>query len=238
MHIDSKIKEIDKVICRNIDEYISDRGFLSQNILAQLRNFVEHIALKIFANQQSKIINGDFNDIKAAIAFIKTTAKFRFLAQFHKFLEISVSHYTVDKENSERLMLKYYEFLIRTKNFLMQNFNFNVLSNISKFPINTDSISKEFYDKISQKILQVSLNVTKIDFNERFYIHKVKPFFFNNEIFYEITFSEAKDGISKFDRKIAFTKLEILKNYSVKFSFFHTNIDIFGKVMPILIINE
>jgi len=46
--IDDDILNIDKVICGNISRFDStERGLLSQNILSQLRNFVEYISLKI-----------------------------------------------------------------------------------------------------------------------------------------------------------------------------------------------
>ena len=40
MNILNQIKNIDKNICENIDKnlILNDRGFLSQNILSQLRN--------------------------------------------------------------------------------------------------------------------------------------------------------------------------------------------------------
>ncbi|WP_294216160.1 hypothetical protein [uncultured Chryseobacterium sp.] len=46
--LNSQIIHIDKAICKNIEKFnTSERGLLSQNILSQLRNFVEHIALKV-----------------------------------------------------------------------------------------------------------------------------------------------------------------------------------------------
>ena len=49
--VDRKILVIDKVICRHIEAIaISSRGAVSQDILAQLRNFVEHIMLRFYAN--------------------------------------------------------------------------------------------------------------------------------------------------------------------------------------------
>ncbi len=66
--IDAKILDIDKVICRNIDVFESaDRGLLSQNILSQLRNFVEHIALKIYANGQD--IDNNYQNTGMATPF-------------------------------------------------------------------------------------------------------------------------------------------------------------------------
>ncbi len=50
-NIDKQIYTIDNVICRHIAEANGDtRGIVSQDIFAQLRNFVEHIMLKIYAN--------------------------------------------------------------------------------------------------------------------------------------------------------------------------------------------
>ena len=49
--VDQAILDTNKVICQNISTFDeSDRGLLSQNILSQLRNFVEYIAQKIYSN--------------------------------------------------------------------------------------------------------------------------------------------------------------------------------------------
>ena len=46
--IDKAILDADTKICKNISKFDdSDRGLLSQNILSQLRNFVEYIAMKL-----------------------------------------------------------------------------------------------------------------------------------------------------------------------------------------------
>lgn len=71
---------------------------------------------------------------------------------------------------------------------------------------------------------------------DKFYIQKIKPFFVNQHIYYEVTFSPANDQTSKFDRVIAFTQLEISSNYAAKFSLVEDRIEILGTTMPILII--
>lgn len=49
--VDNEILNINKVISNNIDRFDdSERGLLSQNILSQLRNFVDHISLKAYSN--------------------------------------------------------------------------------------------------------------------------------------------------------------------------------------------
>lgn len=48
LQIDKQILNTDKVICRYISNLSnSTRGEISQDILSQLRHFVEHIMLKI-----------------------------------------------------------------------------------------------------------------------------------------------------------------------------------------------
>ncbi|MDR1092600.1 MAG: hypothetical protein LBL66_00445 [Clostridiales bacterium] len=238
MENDNKILEIDAVICKNIAKFdISDRGLLSQNILSQLRNFVEHIALKVYANGQD--IDNRFNlDIKPAIEHLKSQGKYKFISKFHSFLQISASHYTVDPDGSERLMLKYYEYLIRIKKFVKDNYQLEILANISDFPINTDRNLKEFYEKIAERINGRRFIGKSDEFNERYYIQKIKPFFVANEIYYEVTFTEATSRASKFDRIIAFTKIDITKNYSAKLTISESRITILGKTMPILLIDS
>lgn len=233
-NIDKAILTIDKAISKNIDCFDdSERGLLSQNILSQLRNFIEHISLKAFSNGQD--IENSYENIEKANAFVKSRADLKFLNKFHKFLQPVASHYTLDEENSERLMLKYYEYLLKIKSYLKKTHNLDVLENIDQFPIDIDSTTKEYYEKIAQKI---NLPKNTSSYNERYYIHKIKPFFVDFEVYYEVTFTRANDNVSKFDRIIAFTKLDISANYAVKLYIHDSNIEILDKKMPIHIINR
>lgn len=115
-NINDKITIIDGNICKNIDKNKNDRGFLSQNILSELRNLIEHIALKIYNEDNQKDLDNDYKHLKeAGLKHIKDKAEFKFLHKFHSFLQSSVSHYTPNETSAEMLMLKYYEYLIRTK---------------------------------------------------------------------------------------------------------------------------
>jgi len=235
--IDSKILDIDKVICGNINKFdISERGLLSQNILGQLRNFVECISLKVYSNGLD--IEDTYENIKKAEIFVKTRGNLGFLAKFHKLLQITVSHYTPDEENSERIMLKYYEYLVRTKSFLKNVYNLDVLDNIDSFPLNTDKTLQEYYKKIAERIKQPRETEEKNLYKDRYYIQKVKPFFVDHEIYYEVTITTANDRASKFDRVIAFTKFDISPNYAAYLFISDDSIQILGKNMPIQIINN
>ncbi|MCL2588759.1 MAG: helicase, partial [Oscillospiraceae bacterium] len=135
--IDAQIRTSDDAICRHIESLdFLGRGAVAQDILKKLRDFVEHIMFKIYAD--SVTVSYDYKHIDAAIKFVKTQGQLRFLWKFHAYLQIVASHYTLDPENSERVMLKYYEYLLKIKQFLQTTYGFNVLANIGKFPLNLD----------------------------------------------------------------------------------------------------
>ena len=236
MNIDKAIMVIDKSICSNIEKFdISERGLLSQNILSQLRNLVDHISLKIYSRGQD--IDITYENIQKSQKFVKSNGEYKFLNRFHNLLQISTSHYTLDEGNSERLLLKYYEYLLKIKIFLKENHGIEVFTNIDKFPLNTDRKLMEYYEKIAEKINARDVFQTRSQYNDRYYIQKIKPFFINQRIYYEVTFTTANDKVSKFDRVIAFTSLDISSNYAVKLSVKKDHISIMGKIMPIHIID-
>lgn len=152
LKIDRTIQATNGVICENISQLsVVDRGLLSQNILSQLRNLVEYVAIKAYSNGQD--VDPNDQDLhNAALKNMKHRGELRFLNQFHKMLQKSVSHYTVDKDGSERLMLKYYEYLLKIKQYLNKVFNLDVLENIGDFPLNADTELFAYYEKNAERI--------------------------------------------------------------------------------------
>lgn len=234
-NVDEQINISHEAICKLIDTFGADeRGFLSQNILDKLRTFVEAVSVKAAGETEYSY---EIFDNKAK-NYVASRAGLRFLSKFHKFLQRSKSHYATDEEASERLMLKYYEYLLKIKTFLKTAYSLEVLNNINKFPLDTDRTLNEYYEKIAKKINEPEPRRASIEYNERFYVQKVKPFFVNQEVFYEVTFRIADDKIRKFDRLIAFTKLEINENYAVRFVVSRDYIEVSNKKMPIQIIDD
>lgn len=238
LKIDQAILDTNGVICRNISKFdASERGLLSQNILSQLRNFVEYIAQKVHSNGRD-IDPNNYEHKKDAWEHVKTRGNLRFLSKFHSLLQKSVSHYTFDESGSERLMLKYYEHLIKIKIFLHDTYALEVLENIDDFPLNLDTNLMEYYEKIADRIKVPSRYAKRNSYNDRSYIQKIKPFFVDHRVYYEVTYTIANDKASKFDRVIAFTSIELSDNYAVKLSVHNDYIKIMEKVMPIQIIDD
>ena len=235
LRIDEQIMNSNRAICRHLDSIESTpAGEISQDILSHLRHFVEHIMLKIYANGDD--IEDTQDNIKKARGFIKSQMKYKHLARLYKFVVVSASHRTLAEENAYRLMLKYYEYLLRIKNYLRDNYSMEVLHNLEKFPIEIDDSYKEYYEKIAEKIDIYPTPVREGFRFDRFYIQSIKPFFVNGKVYYEVAFIPANDKASKTDRIIAFTDIELSDYYAVRFAIADNSIKIFDKTMPIRVI--
>lgn len=234
--IDENIRRIDDVICRHLDNIEgSSRGAISQDILEQLMKFINHIMLKFYADGASISINEE--NITKATEYAQVNSELNVLYKFSNFLKSVTTQFTLDEDGSERLMLKYYQYLLETKDLLDQYYGINILHNLGKFPLRTDAALQEYYTKISEKINQYPANFIG-DRRNKYYIQKVKPLFVNGQIYREITFTPVDDrkNKSKTNRVIAFTKLRITKRYASLFRIVSETIEILGKTMPINII--
>ena len=107
------------IISENISKNIAsmadtDRGFVSQNILNNLRNLVEAVDQRIYSEIESITLN-KYDDIERSVNYVASRGDLRFLNRFHYYLQASVSHFLPDEDGATRLMLKYYEWLLRIK---------------------------------------------------------------------------------------------------------------------------
>ncbi|MDD4689749.1 MAG: ATP-dependent RecD-like DNA helicase [Eubacteriales bacterium] len=235
LKIDEAILESNKIICRQISRLgESTRGEISQEVLESLRHFVEHILLKVYANGDD--IEDTQENVKAAVKYAKNSPKLKHLSRFHQFLQVSVSHRALKEQNAERLMLKYFEYLLRIRHFLHNNYSLDVLANLEQFPLDSDDSLTEYYEKIAKKVNNYNTPIRGEFRYDRFYVHKIKPFFVDGKIYYEVAFVPANDYASKTDRIIAFTDIEITNFYAVRFAIANSSVEIFGKNMPIRII--
>lgn len=235
LKIDEAILESNKIICRQISRLgESTRGEVSQEVLESLRHFVEHILLKVYAEGED--IEDTQENVKAAVKHAKNNSKLKHFSRFHRFLQVAVSHRALKEQNAERLMLKYYEYLLRARTFLHDEYSLDVLANLEQFPLDTDEGLIEYYEKIAEKVKQYNTPIQNGFRYDRFYVHGVKPFFVGGKIYYEVAFVPANDHTSKTDRIVAFTDIEVTNFYAVKFAISYDNIEIIGKRMPIRII--
>jgi len=195
--VSQQIQSADEAICRNIESLADQRALLSQNILSQLRNLVEGIVVRLQTGSPDAEFN--YDAVEPGLAFVKSKAKFNFLGKFHKLIQKSASHYTLGGDASERLMLKYYEYLLRIRSLLQDNCGVAVLANLEAFPVDLDPSLREYHEKIAARIVAVRSSRPDSSARDRYYIHKTRPFFVGGLIYYEVTFYRAVNKVSKFD---------------------------------------
>ena len=232
--VDAQIRDVNDVICGNLSALGDNRPLLSQNLLAQLRNLVESVVVRLHLNDGDA--DYSYSAIRSALEFVRSQGQFNFLSRFHKLLQASASHYTFEGDASERLILKYYEYLLRIRRLVKDRCEIEILANLDSFPIDLDPSLREYHKKIAARIAAVrSLPTDKGD-RSRYYIAKVRPFFTDGRIYYEVTFFNAINKVSKFDRIIAFTDIDITEMYAANLTLLGESIDVLGQTMPIMVI--
>lgn len=230
----NQVQNASGAISHNIANLSDNRELLSQNVLAQVRNLVEGVAVLFYRNS----LDAEFSypEINPALQYISGNGKLNFVCRFHKLLQKVASHYTFDGDSSERLMLKYYEYLYRIRAAVYQNYSLQLIPNLESFPVDLDPSLREYHEKITARI-EFSRGTNYVgDRKDRYYIQKNRPFIFNGRIYYEVTFCRAVNKVSKFDRVIAFTDLDISDEYAVNLTLRRDQIEVLGHVMPITLI--
>lgn len=135
-------------------------------------------------------------------------------------------------------MLKYYEYLYRIRSLLQDNCGVAVLANLEDFPVDLDPSLREYHEKIAARIEALRSSRLGSSTRDRYYIHKTRPFFVGGRIYYEVTFYRAVNKVSKFDRIIAFTDIDMTDKYAAMLTLQRDSIEVLDQTMPITIIRE
>lgn len=231
---------ISNVIDKNIsaNKILNDRGLLSQNILSQLRNLVEDIAILINNKENNLTNDTHYDNVSPSLKYISSKSKYKYIFKFHDYLQSTASHYTPNDGDAERLLLFYFRYMCMLKDTLKNEFDINILNNLKDFPIYEDNLTKEHYELISSKIEEVNLKTNKSLIQGRFYVNKVRPIYSNGKLYYEITLTKATDYINKFERITMYSKLFIPDNSSIKLSYIEKEVEIISNKTKIKVIDN
>ena len=133
-------------------------------------------------------------------------------------------------------MLRYYEYMLRLRILLRDQAGIAVLANLEDFPLDQDPALAEYHEKIASQIDDPGRATS--DRRDRFYVHKTRPFVTAGRVYYEVTFYKAINRVSKADRIIGFTNIDIADNYSANLGLQAATIDVFGQKMPVTLIRN
>lgn len=234
--VEQQIHSSANAISSNIASLKGDRALLAQNILSQLRNLVEGVMVYLEAGKGDAEF--DYASVGPAIAHVSSHGRLNFLSRFHKLLQISASHYTMGGDPSERLMLKYYDYLHRIRELALAKLKISILLNLEDFPVDLDPSLREYHQRIAKQIGAARALPLGQGDKARYYIHAVRPFFSDGKIYYEVTFYNAANRVNKFDRVIGFTEIDVTEKYSANLTLIDDSISVLGQTMPITIISR
>lgn len=152
--------------------------------------------------------------------------KTKYLATFLESLKY-IGNRIPDDGQSERLLLKYYDFLWQIREFLQESYGISILHNLEKFPLCINELDYKYYELVADAIDSVDVTPKAVGMS-RFYIQKKTPFFIGTKRYYEITLQLAGAFATKYNRITVYTKMNISSGYSVQISYTDATIDLWG----------
>lgn len=215
------ITDVKKVVftrCNNISDAINagtildqSRDNISRKIFTELNDLVSGTLLMNGLKYVSSV------NLRTAWELASLRIETKFLATFLQGLRY-IGMRIPEEGQSERLLLKYYGFLWRIREFIHNNYSEVVLQNLENFPLEINEEDIEYNRLVATAIdsVQNDTNPWRVT---RYYIQKKTPFFVGRERYFELTLQLAEKYASKFNRINVYTKLDISSNYSIQICF-------------------
>jgi len=205
------------------------RDNISKRILKELKNLCE----------SAIILNGlrfkrNMN-LKDAWDIANWSIETKFLAMFLQGLKYIGLRIPEDGQN-ERIMLKYYDFLWKIRQFAYNYYALNILENLEDFPILINDEEKDFNIIIAEAIKSVSGSSSFK--SSIYYIQKIVPFYVGKERYFEVTLQLASKYATKYNRLTVYTKEYISTNYSIQIGYEETEISIWEHPTKIKVLTK
>lgn len=232
--IENIIKSCDEEIYENIDrwdKYNDTRDNISKRMLCRLQDICKSTLLLNLLLKRSEKVN-----IKLAWEYSILNSQTKYLGNFYRALKYIGNRIPNDGQ-SERLMLKYYNFLWQIRKFLYEQYGMKVLHNLEKFPINIDSLDLQYYELVAKTFDASIPKAVKLSVS-RYYIKKKTLFFVDGERYYEITLQLADIYATKYNRITAYTKEDISTNYSIQIGYIDKTVNMWNVNSKIKIITN
>lgn len=224
----------DKSIVRSIDTIenrSATRDEISQDILPRLNDLCRAALL-----QNSYNLRCTKPNLQLAYEQAQLNLRTKYLANFLRCLKY-IDCRIPEEGQSERLMLKYYNFMWQIRKYFWDNNRISILQNLEKFPLNTDQLDNEYYNIVAKAIESTDLSPHSLE-STRFYVQKKTPFYVGTERYYEIALQLANKYATKFNRITVYSKQNISTAYSINIGYTDTTIDLWGIASNIKIITN
>lgn len=220
-------------ICDWIDATIKrypaeERETVSTDAIKRLRDLINAVCVCCLLKNKPQTFKNQYDYVVQGLKYVEANKNYKFIYDFYKRSKISLSHYSPFGEEAERLMLRYCENLLHLKNYLKNEFGLDVLHELDRFPMDLDETFEIYYLEIIKAMQSIVFDDRSSTGGDLYYVQKKKTIYCQNVLFYEYTLSNANDGLSKFDRFTAFSKIDVFDNYAIKASFLKKPVSLFG----------
>lgn len=221
--------------CENISDAISTgnllnytRDKISRKILTELNDLCRGALLL------NTLRFYDSTNLRMAWELSLLNSETKFLATFLRGLRYIGLRVPEDGQY-ERLMLKYYNFLWKIRDYLQKVFNVYVLGNLEQFPRDVNK-EDEDYNKLLAKAIEEVANTNNPINSNRYYVQKKTTFYVGRERYFEITLQLADKYATKYNRVTVYSKKDISTNYSIKIGCAEANILLWENISNIKVI--
>lgn len=220
------IKRIIDVSSEQISECIDRLDFFDETREDVSRRMLNRLYDLCVATLLLNTVSMGYENANLRLAWEKSMLNIetKYLGAFLRSLKY-VGNRIPEEGQSERLMLKYYDFLWQIRKYLYQKHGISVLQNLEKFPLNIDNIDMQYYSSIAFAIENTNLESRGLC-ESKYYVQKITPFYVAGERYFEVTLQLAGRYASKYNRITAYTKENISTNYSVRIDYVDINIDL------------
>lgn len=232
--IEKIIQDCDRQISECIERmeiYNDTRDNVSKRIITRLKDLCVAVLLL-----NSLHTGADQANIRLAWERSLLNIETKYLGTFYKALEY-IGYRVPDDGQSERLLLKYYNFLWQIRKSLQRDYEISILGNLEKFPLYMNDLDQQYYKLVANAINTVSYGSSVVGVS-RFYVQKKTPFFLGKERYYEITLQLAGIYATKYNRITVYTKENISTSYSIQIGYTNVAINLWGIDSPIKIITN
>lgn len=232
--IEKIINDCDRQITECIDRmeiYNDTRDGVSRRILTRLNDLCVAVLLL-------NTLNAGFEKASLRLAWERSLLNMetKYLGTFYRALNY-IGYRIPDDGQSERLMLKYYNFLWQIRKSLKKDNGINILRNLEKFPLHIEELDRQYYKLVADAVNSIDYRPNLVG-TSRFYVQKKTPFFIGNERYYEVTLQLAGIYATKYNRITAYTKENISTNYSVQIGYTNAVINLWGVNSQIKVITN
>lgn len=232
MNTIEQLQQASSAIDDNISALQDNYGLMSQNILAQLRNLVEGIAIALYDKIKPYY---EYNDISNALRAIDKIKEYKYIFKFYKQLEIVASHYTLDAVNSEHLVYYYFSYLTKIKQTVREKLGIDILKNITQMVRSETTPEYNHCEEILSLSKSNRFSTTVVE-KRRLYVTKQRPIVVNNEVIYESVLSISKTRSNKSDGVLVYSKFELPEHYAIKIKYCKEKIIVNSIAIPITIV--